>query len=67
MAGVVITGCYQDVILPDAVVNPDGPPQAVSFKTTWPQYSIHSVLYQAVTFQVATILIWPLMFLTCKL
>ncbi len=32
LAGIVITGCYQDVILPDAVVNPDGPPQAVSFK-----------------------------------
>lgn len=25
------TGCYQDVILPDATVDPDGPPQAVSF------------------------------------
>lgn len=28
-----LTGCYRDVILPDAVVDPDGPPQAVSFKT----------------------------------
>ncbi len=28
-----ITGCYKDVILPDAAVDPDGPPQAVSFKT----------------------------------
>ena len=27
-----ITGCYKDVIFPDAVVDPDGPPQAVSFK-----------------------------------
>ncbi len=30
--GVTITGCYKDVILPDAAVDPDGPPQAVSFK-----------------------------------
>lgn len=27
-----LTGCYRDVILPDAAVDPDGPPQAVSFK-----------------------------------
>lgn len=27
-----VTGCYKDVILPDATVDPDGPPQAVSFK-----------------------------------
>ncbi len=27
----IYTGCYQDVILPDATVDPDGPPQAVSF------------------------------------
>lgn len=27
-----ITGCYRDVILPDSVVDPDGPPQSVSFK-----------------------------------
>jgi len=26
-----LNGCYQDIILPDAAVNPDGPPQAVSF------------------------------------
>ena len=26
------TGCYKDVILPDAAVDPDAPPQAVSFK-----------------------------------
>lgn len=26
-------GCYRDVILPDAAVDPDGPPQAVSFST----------------------------------
>ncbi|MCX6207737.1 MAG: hypothetical protein NTZ19_15955 [Bacteroidetes bacterium] len=28
---IAFTGCYQDVILPDATVDPDGPPQAVSF------------------------------------
>jgi len=28
-----LTGCYHDVILPDTVIDPDGPPQAVSFKT----------------------------------
>lgn len=28
-----LTGCYKDVILPDAAVDPDAPPQAVSFKT----------------------------------
>jgi hypothetical protein len=27
-----ITGCYRDVIVPQAAVDPDGPPQAVSFK-----------------------------------
>jgi hypothetical protein len=26
------TGCYRDVILPDTVADPDGPPQPVSFK-----------------------------------
>ena len=26
-----LTSCYKDVIFPDAVVDPDGPPQAVSF------------------------------------
>ena len=31
--GISISGCYKDVILPDAAVDPDGPPQAVSFKT----------------------------------
>ena len=28
-----LVGCYKDVILPDVVADPDGPPQAVSFKT----------------------------------
>lgn len=28
----VYTGCYRDVITPNAVVDPDGPPMAVSFK-----------------------------------
>ena len=31
--GFVLAGCYKDVILPDAVVDPDGPPQAVSYNT----------------------------------
>ena len=30
--GAGLIGCYKDVILPDAAVDPDGPPQAVSFK-----------------------------------
>ncbi len=30
--GISLTGCYKDVILPDVAVDPDGPPQAVSFK-----------------------------------
>jgi hypothetical protein len=30
--GIGITGCYKDVILPDTVADPDGPPQSVSFK-----------------------------------
>ena len=31
--GLGLIGCYKDVILPDATVDPDGPPQAVSYKT----------------------------------
>jgi hypothetical protein len=31
--GIVLAGCYKDVILPDAAIDPDGPPQAVSFNT----------------------------------
>src|SRR5436189_1468742 len=31
--GFVLTGCYKDVILPDAAFDPDGPPQAVSYNT----------------------------------
>src|SRR6476469_6226788 len=27
-----LTGCYKDVILPDVAVDPDAPPQAISFK-----------------------------------
>lgn len=30
--GVSFTGCYKDVIFPDVAVDPDGPPQLVSFK-----------------------------------
>lgn len=32
VAAIGITGCYKDVIYPDAAINPDGPPQAVSFR-----------------------------------
>jgi hypothetical protein len=28
-----LTGCYKDIILPDAAIDTDGPPQAISFKT----------------------------------
>ncbi|MEO6406255.1 MAG: hypothetical protein ABIY51_02790 [Ferruginibacter sp.] len=31
MATVGLMGCYKDVILPDAAVDPDGPPQPVSY------------------------------------
>ena len=31
--GIYLTSCYKDVILPEATLDPDGPPQAVSFKT----------------------------------
>ena len=27
-----LTGCYRDVIMPESTVDPDGPPQAVSYK-----------------------------------
>lgn len=30
--GISITGCYKDVIMPESAVDPDGPPQAVSYK-----------------------------------
>ena len=30
--GIGLTGCYRDVILPEVGVDPDGPPQSVSFK-----------------------------------
>ncbi len=30
--GISLIGCYKDVILPDALVDPDGPPQSVSYK-----------------------------------
>lgn len=30
--GVSFTGCYKDVIFPEAAIDPDGPPQLVSFK-----------------------------------
>jgi hypothetical protein len=31
--GISLTGCYKDIILPDSAVDPDGPPQAVSYRT----------------------------------
>jgi hypothetical protein len=30
--GISFTGCYKDVIFPEVAVDPDGPPQLVSFK-----------------------------------
>ena len=30
--GIGLISCYKDIILPDSVVDPDGPPQQVSFK-----------------------------------
>ena len=32
LGGIGLTGCYKDVILPDAAFDPDGPPQNVSYK-----------------------------------
>lgn len=32
LSGILFTSCYKDVILPDVGADPDGPPQAVSFK-----------------------------------
>jgi hypothetical protein len=38
-AGLIVTlgfglsGCYKDIIFPDAAIDPDGPPQAVSYNT----------------------------------
>lgn len=31
VTGLVLTSCYKDVILPEAAVDPDGPPQPVSY------------------------------------
>ena len=31
--GLSLTGCYKDTILPEAAIDPDGPPQAVSYNT----------------------------------
>ncbi|MFM6926071.1 MAG: hypothetical protein ACKOU7_11260, partial [Ferruginibacter sp.] len=33
LCGHFLTGCYKDVILPETAVDPDGPPQFVSYKT----------------------------------
>jgi hypothetical protein len=32
MAGIAMTGCYSDVIMPEKPTDPNGPPQAVSYK-----------------------------------
>ena len=32
IGGVGLTGCYKDIILPDAAFDPDGPAQQVSYK-----------------------------------
>ncbi|MEO7924750.1 MAG: hypothetical protein ABIR30_13795 [Chitinophagaceae bacterium] len=31
VVGLALTGCYKDVLLPEAAFDPDGPPQAVSY------------------------------------
>jgi hypothetical protein len=33
LAGILFTGCYKDIIVPDLASDPDGPPQPVSYKT----------------------------------
>lgn len=33
ITGIGLTGCYKDVILPETAIDPDGPPNAVSYKT----------------------------------
>lgn len=33
LLGFNLAGCYKDVILPEAAIDPDGPPQPVSYKT----------------------------------
>jgi len=33
ITGILFTGCYKDIIVPDLASDPDGPPQPVSFKT----------------------------------
>ncbi len=43
--GCYFTGCYYDVILPDVAVDPDGPPQAVSFSVELsPLFATHCAL-----------------------
>ncbi|HEX5651557.1 MAG TPA: hypothetical protein VFX58_00695 [Chitinophagaceae bacterium] len=33
LVGAGLAGCYKDVLYPEVVADPDGPPMAVSFKT----------------------------------
>ena len=40
-----LISCYKDVILPESVVDPDGPPMAVSYKTDLaPLFTSHCAL-----------------------
>ncbi len=45
VTGFFLSGCYKDIILPDVAVDPDGPPQAVSYKTDLaPLFNSHCAL-----------------------
>lgn len=33
LVALIISGCYKDIVIPKLAVDPDGPPQPVSFKT----------------------------------
>ena len=33
LVAMVVSGCYKDIVIPQLAVDPDGPPQPVSFKT----------------------------------
>jgi hypothetical protein len=33
MTGILFTGCYKDIIVPEVISDEDGPPQPVSYKT----------------------------------
>lgn len=43
--GLFLSSCYKDIILPEAAVDPDGPPQAVSYKNELaPLFNSHCAL-----------------------